>query len=56
MTWVKGRSSGQLFPNAPADTIFALGAGSRILAIIPSKEMVLVRLGSFPIISNFNNS
>jgi hypothetical protein len=56
MTWDKGRSSGQLFPSAPADTIFALGAGSRILAIIPSKEMVLVRLGSFPNNSNFNNS
>ena len=56
MTWNKGHSSGQLFPNAPEDTILALGAGSRILAIIPSKEMVLVRLGSFPNNSNFNNS
>jgi hypothetical protein len=56
MTWNKGHSSGQLFPNAPEDTILALGAGSRILAIIPSKKMVLVRLGSFPNNSNFNNS
>jgi CubicO group peptidase (beta-lactamase class C family) len=56
MTWNKGYSSGQLFPNAPEDTILALGAGSRILAIIPSKEMVMVRLGSFPNNSNFNNS
>ena len=56
MTWNKDRSSGQLFSNAPEDTILALGAGSRILAIIPSKEIVLVRLGSFPNNSNFNNS
>ena len=55
MTWNKDRSSGQLFSNAPEDTILALGAGSRILAIIPSKEIVLVRLGSFPKNSNFNN-
>jgi CubicO group peptidase (beta-lactamase class C family) len=56
MTWNKDLSSGNLFPKAPEETILALGLGSRILAIIPSQEIVLVRLGSFPNDPNFNNN
>jgi CubicO group peptidase (beta-lactamase class C family) len=56
MTWAKELSSGNLFPNAPEETILALGLGSRVLAIVPSEELVLVRLGSFPDDINFNNN
>jgi hypothetical protein len=56
MTWDKNLSPGKLLPNAPDDTILALGAGSRVLAIVPSEELILVRLGSFPKDSNFINN
>ena len=56
MTWDKGLSPGKLLPNVPDETILALGAGDRVLAIIPSKELILVRLGSFPNDSNFINN
>ena len=56
MTWEKELSSGNLFPHAPEETILALGLGSRFLAIVPSQELVLVRLGSFPDDINFNNN
>ena len=56
MTWDKGLSPGKLLPNVPDETILALGAGDRVLAIIPSKELILVRLGSFPNDSNFMNN
>ncbi len=56
MTWEKEFSSGNLFPHAPEEAILALGLGSRVLAIVPSEELVLVRLGSFPDDINFNNN
>ena len=56
MTWDKDLSSGNLLPKAPKETILALGAGNRVLAIVPSRELVLVRLGSFPDDPNFNNN
>ena len=56
MTWDKDLSSGNLLPKAPEETILALGWGNRILAIIPSEEIVLVRLGSFPNDPHFNNN
>ncbi len=56
MTWEKELSSGNLFSYAPEEAIFALGLGSRVLAIVPSEELVLVRLGSFPDDKNFNNN
>ena len=56
MTWEKELSSGNIFPHAPEETILALGLGSRVLAIVPSEELVLVRLGSFPDDINFNNN
>ena len=45
-----------LFPDAPEDTILALGAANRILAIVPSKDLIMVRLGDFPKDSNFQNN
>ena len=56
MTWEKKLSSGNLFAHAPKEAILALGLGSRVLAIVPSEELVLVRLGSFPDDINFNNN
>ena len=56
MTWEKELTSGNLFSHAPKDAILALGLGSRVLAIVPSEELVLVRLGSFPDDKNFNNN
>ena len=56
MTWEKELSSGNLFSHAPEEAILALGLGSRLLAIVPSEELVLVRLGSFPEDINFNNN
>ena len=56
MTWEKELSSGNLFSHAPKDAILALGLGSRVLAIVPSEELVLVRLGAFPDDKNFNNN
>jgi len=56
MTWEKELSSGNLFSHAPEEAILALGLGSRVLAIVPSQELVLVRLGSFPDDINFNNN
>ena len=44
-----------LLPEAPDDTILALGAANRILAIVPSKDLIMVRLGDFPKDSNFQN-
>ena len=56
MTWEKELSSGNLFSRAPKEAILALGLGSRVLAIVPSEELVIVRLGSFPVDKNFNNN
>ncbi|RZO94059.1 MAG: class A beta-lactamase-related serine hydrolase, partial [Gammaproteobacteria bacterium] len=56
MTWEKELSFGNLFPHAPEETILALGLGGRVLAIVPSEETVLVRLGSFPDDPNFINN
>ena len=56
MTWEKELSSGNLFPHAPEEAILALGLGSRVMAIVPSEELVIVRLGSFPDDINFNNN
>ena len=56
MTWEKKLSSGNLFSHVPKEAILALGLGSRVLAIVPSEELVLVRLGSFPDDIDFNNN
>tara|TARA_B100000945_G_scaffold62783_1_gene46802 strand:+ start:2381 stop:3388 length:1008 start_codon:yes stop_codon:yes gene_type:complete len=54
--YLTGPGSSNLFPEAPHETILALGLGNRVLAIIPSEEIVLVRLGSFPKDLNFYNN
>ena len=56
MTWEKNISSGNLFSEVPEETILALGLGGRVLAIVPSEEMIVVRLGSFPNDPNFTNN
>ncbi|HNC38741.1 MAG TPA: serine hydrolase, partial [Chitinophagaceae bacterium] len=38
--------SGYLIPNAPADMFAALGAKDQKLYVIPSKNMVIVRMGN----------
>lgn len=54
--WLNGKSSymvpgsqrifqGPLVPNAPADMFAALGASDQKLYVIPSKKMVIVRMG-----------
>lgn len=37
--------SGKLIPNAPDDLIAGLGANDKKLYVVPSKKMVIVRLG-----------
>lgn len=55
--WLNGKASymqpqsqtvfeGALFPDAPADVIAALGANGQIINISPSRNMVVVRMGS----------
>lgn len=57
--WLNGKSAfmlpglqfvfpGALFPNAPADMISALGKNGQILNIVPSQNLVMVRLGNVP--------
>lgn len=56
LTWLNGKSQymlpnsqtvyqGSLIPNAPADMFAALGAKDQKLYVIPSKNMVIVRMG-----------
>lgn len=56
LTWLNGKSkfmvpgmqtvfTGHLIPNAPPDMFAALGASDQKLYIIPSKNMVIVRMG-----------
>jgi hypothetical protein len=39
------RKEGQLIPAAPADLVAALGALDRKLYVVPSRKLVVVRLG-----------
>ncbi|MFZ0267433.1 serine hydrolase domain-containing protein [Caulobacter sp.] len=41
-----GRSEGQLIPAAPSDLVGALGAFDRRLYIVPSRKLVVVRMGA----------
>lgn len=46
--WVvpnRGRGDGSLVSTAPADALFALGSENRVMMIVPSWSVVLVRLG-----------
>lgn len=61
--WLNGKSSfhlpqsqlefkGSLIPNAPADLIMALGKNDQKIYLIPSKKMVIIRMGEAPDPSN----
>lgn len=39
---------GRLAPDAPADTRWAIGYGNQILVVVPSQDVVAVRLGARP--------
>ena len=39
------RNTGRFFPSVPEDAFLAAGAGHRVLLVVPSLELVLVRLG-----------
>jgi CubicO group peptidase (beta-lactamase class C family) len=41
----RGEGSGSLVPTAPADAVFALGSENRVLMVVPSQRLILVRLG-----------
>jgi len=56
LTWLNGKSSymvpegqtvyqGWLVPNAPSDMYAAMGAGDQRIYVIPSKKMVIIRMG-----------
>ena len=50
------QGEGNLYPYAPRETILAQGAGSRFLAIVPSEELIVIRMGDNPKDSNFINN
>jgi CubicO group peptidase (beta-lactamase class C family) len=41
----RGQGQGSLVPTAPADAVFALGSENRVLMVVPSQRLILVRLG-----------
>lgn len=41
----RGQGEGSLVPTAPADALFALGSENRVLMVVPSRALILVRLG-----------
>lgn len=57
LTWLNGKSShmlpaipfvrsGTLFPNAPADMYSALGKNDQKIYVVPSKKLVVIRMGN----------
>ncbi len=59
LTWLNGKSSykvpgsqfsfpGPLFPNAPADLYAALGKDAQIINVVPSQDLVVIRMGQSP--------
>lgn len=69
--WLNGKASGMvpqsqivfptsLCPNAPADMFSAMGKNGQLLSIIPSKGLVIVRMGEYagnlPVPISFQNS
>ena len=57
--WLNGKTSymlpglpsvffGNLFPNAPNDLIAALGKNGQIINVVPSQDLVLIRMGQSP--------
>jgi CubicO group peptidase (beta-lactamase class C family) len=62
--WINGKSSymlpqvqltfsGTLIPNAPADMFMALGKNDQKIYVVPSKKMVVIRMGDAADSSNF---
>ena len=41
----RGDGNGSFVPTAPADAMFALGSENRVLMVVPSQRLILVRLG-----------
>ncbi len=41
----RGEGNGSLVATAPADAVFALGSENRVLMVVPSQRLILVRLG-----------
>jgi CubicO group peptidase (beta-lactamase class C family) len=41
----RGEGTGSLVATAPADAVFALGSENRVLMVVPSQHLILVRLG-----------
>ena len=59
LTWLNGKTdymipqtqivfSGKLMPNAPDDMYAALGKDGQLINVVPSKNLVLIRLGNNP--------
>lgn len=64
--WLNGKNSfmlpsvqftfqGSIMPSAPSDLIAALGKNGQIINVVPSKNMVVVRMGNAPSVSQFIN-
>lgn len=62
--WLNGKNSfmvpsiqftfqGSLIPSAPNDLIAALGKNGQIINVVPSKNMVVVRMGNAPTVTQF---
>ncbi|HEX5262378.1 MAG TPA: serine hydrolase, partial [Phenylobacterium sp.] len=50
-----GRATpGQLIPAAPADLVAALGALGRKLYVVPSRKLIVVRMGQNPLDADFD--
>ncbi len=43
-----GQGWGPRFPNAPGDTVAALGAGGQAVMVVPSRRLIVVRQGGSP--------
>jgi CubicO group peptidase (beta-lactamase class C family) len=41
----RGHGQGSVVPTAPADAVLALGSENRVLMVVPSQRLILVRLG-----------
>jgi CubicO group peptidase (beta-lactamase class C family) len=63
LTWLNGQASfmvpgvpfvfpGPLFPDAPADMYAAQGKDGQIISVVPSKDLVWVRMGESPSLGN----
>ena len=42
---IQGQFNGELIPNAPADMFVALGKNDQKIYVVPSKKLVIIRMG-----------